>query len=100
MEARVTLFSKCRRHKAGESSFPSSGMISRFWCPSPPLSIILRIAVQVQMISRELRELTSLSLDSCDVGDAAVRAVSALTKLEVRDGRSSHVGQKNKFYLQ
>ena len=39
---------------------------------------------QLQMISRELSGLTSLILDSCDVGDVGVRALSSMTRLEVR----------------
>lgn len=39
---------------------------------------------QLQMISRELSGLTSLILDSCDVGDVGVRSLSSMTQLEVR----------------
>ena len=39
---------------------------------------------QLQVISRELLGLTSLNLDSCDIGDVGVRALSSMTQLEVR----------------
>ena len=39
---------------------------------------------QLQTISRELSGLTSLILDSCDVGDVGVRSLSSMTQLEVR----------------
>lgn len=39
---------------------------------------------QVHEIARQLPGLTALNLEQCDVGDAGVRALSSLTKLEVR----------------
>lgn len=40
--------------------------------------------VQVQRIARKVTGLTALNLDRCSVGDVGVRALSSLTKLEVR----------------
>ncbi|CAN0015631.1 unnamed protein product [Discosporangium mesarthrocarpum] len=68
--------------------------ISEFMIPMEPLMLTtLNLGstgvtdTQVDRITRTARGLTSLNLDSCEVGDLGVRSLSRLTQLKVRAQR-------------